>query len=142
MWSIMMMSVHRTANYDAILKLLLEQPSIEVNLTDDKGATALHVATVYRNITAVRSLLADQRVDVNCKNWDQSTPLILASEGEQDFDAIKLLLTEQGVDVNWADVPKTIGDMTALVLKELIHHPSIDLNVKDKNGLSIDDLMR
>ena len=42
-------------------------------------------------------------------------------------------------DVNWADIPKTIGDMTALDKCHL--YPSIDLNVKDKNGLSIESIL-
>ena len=28
------------------------------------------------------------------------------------------------------------------VLKELVHHPSVDPNVKDKNGMGMDDLAR
>ena len=28
------------------------------------------------------------------------------------------------------------------VLRELVHHPSIDLDVKHKDGLTIDDMLR
>ena len=53
--------------YVSILRLLLEQPSIEVNVADEQGKTALHVGAHSGNIEVVRLLLADKRVNVNCK---------------------------------------------------------------------------
>ena len=50
-------------NKISILKLLLEQPSIEVNLGDDGGFTALHKATISGSTDSVKLLLADRRVD-------------------------------------------------------------------------------
>ena len=52
----------------SILRVLLEQPSIEVNLVDDKGQTVLHLATLFGRCEAVRLLLADPRVDVNSRD--------------------------------------------------------------------------
>ena len=46
--------------------LLLQQPSIEVNLAADHGFTALHMAVSCGSIEAMRTLLSDPRVDVNC----------------------------------------------------------------------------
>ena len=45
----------------SILRLLLEQPSTDLNLADVNGSTALHLATFCGNIEAVRLLLADPR---------------------------------------------------------------------------------
>ena len=126
-------------NHLSILKLLLEQPSTEVNLADDKGNTALHVATNSKNIEAVKILLADQRVDVNSKNSMKMTPLIIAAKEADNIDILKLLIAEPRVDVNC----ETANHMTALLTTAL--HPNIDaarlllddprVDVNQMNGL-------
>ena len=169
--------------YVSILRLLLEQPSIEVNLADDKGCTALHKATCNGNIEAVKLLLADPRVDVNCKEKHQLTPLMMATIEADTIDIFKLLLADHRVDANGSGPlgplgyrqtalhvaaykhnveavklilaePRLISDISVVwvavitghmvgqwdVLKELVHHPGIDLGEKD--GLDLDDLIR
>ena len=128
-------------NHLSILKLLLEQPSTEVNLADDEGNTALHRATNSKNIEAVRILLADQRVDINWKNSMKMTPLIIAAKEADNIDILKLLIAESRVDVNW----ETANHMTALLTTAL--HPNIEaarlllddprVDVNQTNGLGI-----
>lgn len=69
-------------------------------MTGHGGATALHRATLHGNIEAVKLLLAHQKLDVNCQDWKQTTPLIIAAAKESQIDIFKLLLAEQRVDVN------------------------------------------
>ena len=138
----------------SILRVLLKQPSIEVNLADDEGMTALHLATRCRNIEAVKLLLADQRVDVNCKAskrhvidnvpYDRITPLIMAASNADNFDIFKLLMSEPRVDVNWAS--SYGGGTTALMCssvhsnvkaaKLLLDDPRVDVNWMNSMGLS------
>ena len=116
----------------SVVKLLLEQPSIDVNQAGHGGTTALHLATVHGNLEAVRLLLADQRLDVNCKDWKQTTPLIIAAAKESQIEIFKLLLAEPKVDVNcvssnpamppfgraWHGMAP-IGEVTALMISSM-----------------------
>ena len=88
-------------NHLSMLRALLENPSTEVNLADDEGNTALHLATDSKNIEGVKILLADQRVDIDCKNSMGATPLIIAAKEQDHIGIFKLLMAEPRVDVNW-----------------------------------------
>ena len=93
-------------NKISLLKLLLQQPSIEVNLAADHGFTALHMAVssgssgCSGSIEALRTLLMDPRVDVNCKTERMETPLNLATKDADSFDKLELLLADPRVDVD------------------------------------------
>ena len=101
-----------------LLKLLLEQPTIEVNMgAGDEGFTALHLAVGEGKIEAMKVLLMDPRVDVNCKTSERETPLIFAAKEAKRFDKLQLLLADERVDVNCAAVyPGIEGEYTALMV--------------------------
>ena len=86
-----------------IIKLLLKQPAIEVNIANKTGLTALHIAADSGNIEAVKLLLADKRVNVNCKDSEQMTPLLRVSHQGDRIEIFKLLLADGRVDVNSKD---------------------------------------
>ena len=66
--------------HNAIVKLLLETPGIDVNKkTALKDWTALHTATLRGNIEAVRLLLATKFVNVNSKDGKGFTALHMAA---------------------------------------------------------------
>ena len=135
-------------NQIPILRLLLEQPLIEVNLTDDGGLTALHMATGNGNTEAVKILLADERVDVNCKDSVHRTPLIMASQNVTRIGIFKLFLAEQRVDVNFnlETANPELGDTTVLMcstwssnveaVELLLDHPRVDVNWMNSCGTS------
>ena len=88
-------------NHNSTVRLLLEQPTVELNCTDADGDTALHETSLYNNVEAVKLLLADPRLSTaNHKNKHGWTPAMSAL-----------------VNVN------------ANVLRELVAHPSVDLNI-------------
>ena len=134
-------------NHLSILRLLLEHPSIDVNLACNEGVNALYLAVSKGNIEAVKVLLADQRVDVNCRDKNQNTPLTIAAQKPDNIDIFKLLLAEQRVDVNWVGVASHHGDMTALMLaswnsnveatKLLLDDPRVDVNWVDSSGRTV-----
>lgn len=128
-----------------LLKLLLEQPTIEVNVgAGDEGFTALHLAVGEGEIEAVKVLLMDPRVDVNCKTSEGETPLIFAAKQARRFDKLQLLLADERVDVNCAAVyPGLEGQYTALMLatanynlkavKLLLDHERVEVNWFNSN---------
>ena len=130
-----------------ILKLLLEQPSIEVNLGDDGGFTALHKATISGSTDSVKLLLADRRVDINCKNSFNETPLIIAASIAGSFDIVKLLLDDNRVDVNCAALTIPCGPLFTPLMyatmhsnfeaaKLLLDDPRVDVNWMNNSRMS------
>ena len=67
--TLLMYAAASCKNDGAILKILLEQTSIDVNFADDENLTALHVAVQTGKVGAVELLMKNQRVDVNCKDF-------------------------------------------------------------------------
>ena len=98
--------------HNSIVKLLLEQPTLDLNLTDDCGWTALHMAVIIDNVEGVKLLLADPRLNTR-KDNDGWTPVMTA-------------ILHKNVDV----------------LRELVAHPSVDLDARDELGLSLEDRAR
>ena len=100
--------------YNLIVKLLLEQPTLDLNCIDNTGSTALHIAASSDNVEGVRLLLADPRLNThNHKNNRGCTPVMVAMSHNK---------------VN--------------ALHELIAHPSVDLDTNDNQGDSLEDFAR
>ena len=98
---------------NSIVKLLLEQPTLDLNCTDNRGATALHMAAEQGNVEGVRMLLADPRLNTHNHKDDMGcTPVMTA-----------MILHS----VN--------------TLRELVAHPSVGLDT-DNWGESLEDHAR
>jgi ankyrin repeat protein len=63
--------------YNAILKILLDIPGIDVDLQDNDGNTPLRLATVNNQTESVK-LLLEKSANPNIQNNDGNTPLIRA----------------------------------------------------------------
>ena len=99
---------------NSTVRLLLEQPALDLNLGDDnEGDTALHLAVIVDNVEGVRLLLADPRLDPNQKNNGGDTPVM------------------------WA-----MADRKVDALRELVAHPSVDLDTRDSVGWSLEEEAR
>lgn len=97
-----------------ILDALLARKDIEVNQADLDGFTALHIASQYGNVGAVRSLLAHPLLDINARNRDGYTALYCAAfcpDGEAAKEVSALLL-DRGAITSYRD--KT-GGATAIM---------------------------
>lgn len=87
-----------------VTALLLQHPDLDANKRNKYGETALHEAAHGLNIQAMRTLLADWRVDVNARDARGNTALHVVAERmgseERAVEAARLLLGVKGVDVN------------------------------------------
>ena len=103
-----------TNKHDSIVKLLLEQPTLDLNWANGIGWTALHFAAYYDNVEGVKLLLADPRLNThNHKDNLGSTPVMTAI------------------------IHKKVN-----LLRELVANPSVDLDTRDEQGASLEDLAR
>ena len=101
-------------NHNPVVRLLLEQPTVDLNCTNQNGTTALHYAVDDDNVEGVRMLLADPRLNtVNHKNMWGQTPVMFAMDCQK---------------VN--------------ALRELVNHPSVDLDTRDGSGSSLEESAR
>ena len=78
-----------------VMRDLLNQ-GMDANFTNQKGENAAHFAALgtrgRSNGTEVFEFLADQRVDLNAGNEDGLTPLMLATHGRVNRDALAYLI--------------------------------------------------
>ena len=101
-------------NHNSIVRLLLEQPTVDLNCTNIHSTTALHWAANAENVEAVRLILADPRLNtVNHKNRIGQTPVMIAMRYNK-VNALRLLVA----------------------------HPSVDLDTRDGEGKSLEDWAR
>ena len=145
-----------------IVKLLLQQPTIDVNKleVDSPAGTALHGAVSLGNIEIVQlliiKLMADQRVDVNCKTGIQgSTPLhIVERKGYRGYtplqlatldgqvSLVQLFLANQRVDVNCCNregitpLHEATGKGHVEAVRMLLADRKLDMNIKDQDNLA------
>jgi ankyrin repeat protein len=98
------------------LRLLLLYPGIDVNASDAKGNTGLHLAVCTKTKLAVDYLLHDARVQKNVQNAEGLVPLHLAVL-DGDVDIIELLVECADVDMN-ATTPKGNGPWTLALLEK------------------------
>ena len=88
-------------NHVLVLKLLLEQPGIDLNLADKQENTALTHATIRGHIEAAKLLLNDPRLDVNWMNSTGFGALHKAAMKEKgNVKMLELLLAHPRVNVN------------------------------------------
>ena len=119
MWAVALVGCGRlnsgsTVSRWAIVRLLLAQPSVDLNCVDSKGWTALQHAAYSDNAEGVRLLLDDPRLTTaNHKSDSDGTPVMQAMLYECEE-----------------------------ALRELVHHPSVDLDTTDGEGRTLEDLAR
>ena len=103
-----------SGGHNEIVKFLVEQPTVDLNCTSREGNTALHIAADVDNVEVVRMLLDDARLNTaNHKNNDGDTSVVFA------------MITH-----------------SLNALRELVAHPSIDLDTKDQLGKGLEEVAR
>ena len=71
--------LHQAVSYGSVdaVKRLLRQKGLSLDIQNRKGSTALHLAVQNNRLEMVNLLLSHPRANVNCKDKDGNTPLLL-----------------------------------------------------------------
>lgn len=133
---------HLAVSYptNPIFEFLIEQESINVNARSvDRGQTALHYAANQMDATLIKRLLKFTSIDVNIKNKDGHTAVMLASLWRK-YTSLIALLGDSRVDVNTKDDDgDTLLMITAWknpieVVEWVLKREDLDLNATNNEG--------
>ena len=126
-------------NYIEIVKLLLTNETINVNLQNSKLDTALILASWHGYIEIVKLLLKIESINVNLHDDDRDTALMCASKYNY-IEIAKILLENETINVNL----QNCDENTALILaswfgyieivKLLLDNETINVNLQDSSG--------
>ena len=133
----------RNGDYE-IVKILLEDPRIDVNSQDkDRKTLLLHIISIISisNYEILKLLLNNPKIDVNLQDNQGNTALILATFNNNAENA-KLLLNNPKIDVNLQNeqghtaLLNAINKNNVVIAKILLKNHKIDVNIKNKTGLT------
>ncbi|RWA04227.1 hypothetical protein EKO27_g10877 [Xylaria grammica] len=126
-------------NHEAVVRLLLNAPGIDLNSKDSSGSTPLWWAVNNRHEAVVRLLLNAPGIDPNLK--DNCGDTLLCQAARQGLEAVVyLLLNGSGINPN---LMNNSGDTSLLlaarngheaVVRLLLDTKEVDPNLKDRKG--------
>jgi ankyrin repeat protein len=79
--------------HDSVVKVLLADKRVDLNITISAGWTALHLAIHKDRFSVVKLLLTDERVDPNIRDWNGNTTLSFAALYD-NLSMMELLLAD------------------------------------------------
>ena len=134
-------------NHNSVVKFLLKTPSIDVNQKNDWGSFALNNAVYNSNIEALKLLLDFPSIDVNSvDNYGNSLV------GCHKIDVLKLLLSHPGLTsltLNQKQKKNGATPVMVAAMRNKLEHLAVlaadlrvDLDTKDKEGRSLEDMAR
>lgn len=120
-------------NYTEILKLLLEQDNIDVNICDRFSGTALCVAVRSRHIECIKLLLGNTGTAINTSSKNVPSPIILAITHDY-IEGIELFLKDPRLLINYRGLQYRTPLMYAAVKtstkisKMILAQPGVDVD--------------
>ena len=85
--------------HNSIVKLLLDQPAVDVNMKNDHGRTALHYAAWSNNTEGARMLLLHKDISFNVTNNNGDSALMLAVR-KRNEEVLRELVEHQCVSLD------------------------------------------
>ena len=139
--------------HQEVVGLLLGQPGIRVNAADNYGQTALHWAANNGHQEVVALLLEHPEIDAKATTNEGDTILHSACYFDSCPDILRRLLAHPDTDPNVKDMYGSTPIMVLLQrnydidiqrgrLQALVGSDKVDLDVKDPQGRSLEDLAR
>ncbi|KAF0702798.1 Aste57867_7748 [Aphanomyces stellatus] len=126
---------------EEMVQMLVACDEIDVNATNESGASALFLACANGYTRVVRLLLACPALAVNVVNTEGTTVLYVAAQNGH-LDVVHVLLGHPGIEVNhvnqngWCALHIGAQNGHVRVVRALLAHPAIELNRPNKNGAS------
>ena len=132
-----------------IVKLILAHPKVNVNLCDEKGRTALFCAAFTGTKKVLELFLADERLDATSVDATGYNVLHYAALANS-ADMVELIMNDPRFS-SLVNKPNKNGETAVMLavhgckhnaVTRLLRYPSVDLDLKNKNGQSLEDLAR
>ena len=115
-----------------VVQLILSCPTLDVNLANNKGMTALHAASYQGHETIVSMLLGHEHIQVNKGDSNKDSPLMVACN-ESYLGVIRLLLNRDDIDIN----AKNKYNRTALTISCERKTVESERNVMESQGIFV-----
>ena len=123
------------------IQALLQYPTCDLNIQDDNGDTALHIAACSKWDSAekIQCLLECDRCDPNITNKQGYTPLQTATEHNQ-LDSVRKLLNSTKCNPNIQDIHGntalhcSICHKSATVIEPFLMCDKVNINIQNKQG--------
>ena len=126
---------------EAIVDFLLKHSSVDVNILDIQGKSALILAGELGHQGIVKRLLEHPGVEINIKDVDGFTGLIWAADNGH-VEAVTEFLKAPEIDVNAVDLDGHSALTRAAdrghtqIVSLLLDHSNLEVNVRDLEGFS------
>ena len=136
--------------HTAVVRLLLEQEDVDVNISNDYGSTALHYAASHDETSELLASLlsrSDLTISVDQKGWGGRTPLWLAVKCNA-VRCVQLLISDKLTDPNIKDDDGDSPLMLAVkrnyvaCVELLLANPQVDLMTRDNYKRSGEEVAR
>ena len=118
------------------IKHLLYKTNIDINETDEKNNSALILSSIYNFIEIVKILLTFENIDINHKNNENKTALIYAYK-YNNYEIFNMLIARSNIDDIEKILIKASKYNKVKYINSLCNLPNINLNNKDKEGMTI-----
>jgi len=139
----------------SVMKYLLEQSSLDPNLSDGLfGNTALIDASHAGNTDVVKLLVEDERVDINYKTKGTGITALMQAARYGHSSVVQVLVEKAGLGVNIQSgggcTPLMLGCMapnrallnSPKMMQAMLAVPEVDLSIKDGQGKTALDWAR
>ena len=123
------------------IQALIQYPTCHVNIPDDSGDTALHIAACcdWNSAEKIQCILECDKCDPNVTNKQGYTPLHTATVNNQ-FDSLKMLLKSKECNPNIQDLQGntalhlSIQQKSATGIEPFLMCDKVDVNIQNRFG--------